>query len=91
MNENSLLHFTSQAMQLVLYLSLPSIAAATLVGLLIGLFQALTSIQEQTLPHGFKLVAVIFAIAATIRWFGPELYSYTIQVFDQVTQLKGSG
>lgn len=87
MREDNLLYFTSQAMQLVLYLSLPAIAAATIVGLLIGLFQALTSIQEQTLPHGFKLVAVIFAIAATIQWFGPELYAYTIQMFDQIHRI----
>ncbi len=84
MNENNFLHFTAQAIQLVLYLSLPAIAAATIVGLLIGLFQALTSIQEQTLPHGFKLVAVILALAFTIRWMGPELYNYTIGIFDQI-------
>ncbi len=87
MREENLLYFTSQAMQLVLYLSMPAIAAATLVGLIVGLFQALTSIQEQTLPHGFKLVAVIFAIAATIQWFGPELYSYAIQIFDQIHRI----
>lgn len=87
MNENSLLHFTAQAIQLVLYLSLPAIAAATLTGLLIGLFQALTSIQEQTLPHGFKLVAVILALAATLQWLGPELYAYTIQIFDQIPRI----
>ena len=84
MNENNLLYFTAQAVQLALYLSLPAIIAATLVGLFVGLFQALTSIQEQTLPHGFKLVAVIFALAATLQWLGPELYAYTIQAFDQI-------
>nr|CAA6822933.1 MAG: Flagellar biosynthesis protein FliQ [uncultured Thiotrichaceae bacterium] len=87
MNENTLLHFTAQALQLVLYLSLPAIAAATFVGLLVGLFQALTSIQEQTLPHGFKLVAVIFALAATLRWLGPELYAFAIQIFDMIPQV----
>lgn len=87
MSENSLLHFTAQAIQLVLYLSLPAIAAATFVGLLVGLFQALTSIQEQTLPHGFKLVAVILALAATLRWLGPELYAFTIQIFDMIPQV----
>lgn len=87
MSENSLLHFTAQAIQLVLYLSLPAIAAATFVGLLVGLFQALTSIQEQTLPHGFKLVAVILALAATLRWLGPELYAFTIQIFDMISQV----
>ena len=87
MREDNLLYLTSKAIQLVLYLSLPAIAAATIVGLIIGLFQALTSIQEQTLPHGFKLIVVIFALAMTIRWLGPELYSYTIQIFDQIHRI----
>lgn len=87
MKEENLLHFTSQAMQLVLYLSMPAIVAATIVGLIIGLFQALTSIQEQTLPHGFKLVAIIFALAATLRWMGPELYAFTVQMFDQIARI----
>ncbi|WP_020396024.1 type III secretion system export apparatus subunit SctS [Thiolinea disciformis] len=84
MNETNLLHFTTQAVQLVLYMSMPAILAATIVGLVIGLIQALTSIQEQTLPHGFKMVAVIAALALTVSWMGPELYKYTVSIFDQV-------
>lgn len=88
MDETRLIHFTSQAMELVLYLSLPAILAATLVGLIVGLFQALTSIQEQTLPHGFKLIAIIFALAATVRWMGPELYTYTVNVFMHIPMVR---
>lgn len=84
MQEEQFVHFTAQAMELVLYLSMPAILAATVVGLIIGLFQAVTSIQEQTLPHGFKLVAIIFTLAATARWMGPELYMYTVKLFDQL-------
>lgn len=87
MKEEQFIHFTAQAMELVLYLSMPAILAATVVGLIIGLFQALTSIQEQTLPHGFKLVAIIFTLAATARWMGPELYMYTVNIFDQIVVL----
>ncbi|MBK8453155.1 MAG: type III secretion system export apparatus subunit SctS [Thiofilum sp.] len=87
MNDEQLIHYTAQAMQLVLYLSMPTIIAATVVGLLIGLFQALTSIQEQTLPHGFKLLATIVTLAATARWMGPELYMYTVTLFDQIVRV----
>jgi type III secretion protein S len=84
MNETQIIHFTAQAMELVLYLSLPAILSATLVGLIVGLFQALTSIQEQTLPHGFKLVAIMLALAATVQWLGPELFLFTQNAFDQI-------
>jgi type III secretion protein S len=75
-------------MELILYLSLPAILAATVVGLIIGLLQALTSIQEQTLPHGFKLIAIMFAIAATVRWLGPELFAFTQNAFDQIPLIR---
>ena len=88
MNETQIIHFTAQAMDLVLYLSMPAIIAATVVGLIVGLFQALTSIQEQTLPHAFKLIAIMFAIAATVRWLGPELLLFTQNAFDQIAQVR---
>lgn len=34
------------------------IAVATFVGLLVGLFQTVTQLQEQTLPFGVKLLCV---------------------------------
>lgn len=88
MNETQIIHYTAQAMELVLYLSMPAIIAATLVGLIIGLLQALTSIQEQTLPHAFKLIAIMFAIAATVRWLGPELLLFTQNAFNQIPQVR---
>lgn len=88
MNETQIIHYTSQAMILVLYLSMPAILAATVVGLIIGLLQALTSIQEQTLPHGFKLLAIMAALAVTVRWLGPELFSFTQMVFEQIPTIR---
>jgi len=87
MSQEIIVHLTSQAMQLVLYLSMPILIAATVVGLIISLFQALTSIQEQTLPHAFKLIAVMLSIALTVRWLGPELYNFTINVFNEFPRL----
>lgn len=88
MDTTEIVHQASQAMQLILYLSLPVIMAATLVGLIIGLLQALTSIQEQTLPHGFKLIAIMLAIGATLRWLGPELITFTQNAFDQIPLIR---
>lgn len=67
---------------LVLTASLVPIVAATLVGLVVSLLQALTQIQEQTLAFGVKLIAVTVSLLATARWMGSELFNYTIQIFD---------
>ncbi len=87
MGHEFLTHQAAKALELVLYLSLPILIVATVVGLIVSLLQALTSIQEQTLPHAFKLVAIIVAISVTIRWLGPELYEFALNIFTQFPQL----
>jgi hypothetical protein len=49
MSQAFILDITAKALILVLILSMPPIIAATLMGLLVSLLQALTQIQEQTL------------------------------------------
>lgn len=78
----------NHALVLVLQLSMPVIVAATVVGLLIGLLQALTQIQDQTLPHAVKLVAV----AATIMLLGGALTAQLVGFADEVfARIAGSG
>ena len=54
-----------------------ALIAAALVGVLISLLQALTQVQEQTLPFAFKLMAVALTIYAMIGIFGGDFYLYT--------------
>lgn len=75
---------TLNALVLVMWLSLPAIIAATAVGLLVGLFQALTQIQDQTLPHGLKLVAVTIALVLTSYSLAGSLVAFTTEIFDQI-------
>jgi type III secretion protein S len=82
MNEGTLLEFTKNALMLVLILSLPAIVAASLVGLMVSLVQALTQIQEQTVSFAFKLIAVIVTVLLTGRWLGSEIYSFSLRVFE---------
>ena len=70
------------ALLLVLWLSLPPIVVASLVGILFSLVQALTQIQEQTLSFGVKLIAVGITLYLTARWVGGEIFNYTVMLFD---------
>jgi type III secretion protein S len=73
---------TVKAMTLVLWTSLPAITVATVVGIAVCLVQALTQIQDQTLPFGIKLVAVFLALFLTVRWMGGEVLNFAILIFD---------
>jgi type III secretion protein S len=75
---------TTKAMLLVLILSLPPLLIAALVGLVFGVFQATTQIQEQTLSFAFKLIAVIATIVLVSRWGGSQLFFYARDLVDSM-------
>ena len=87
MADPHVLTLTAQALMLVLLLSMPPIIAAAGVGLLISLIQALTQIQEQTLPFAFKLIAVIISIFLTARWMGLEIYHYSLAIMRMIVDI----
>jgi type III secretion protein S len=81
--EYSALNFAAQGMYLVLILSLPPIAVASVVGLLLSLFQAITQLQEQTLSFGVKLICVGITLFMISGWFGAELMKFSREIFDR--------
>lgn len=88
MSEVELVHYTSQSLALVLYLSLPVIAVAALVGVSVGLLQALTQIQDQTFSFVFKLVAVIVMMIFAAGWAGAELRSFALSIFEAIPEIR---
>ncbi|CNH21178.1 putative type III secretion protein [Yersinia enterocolitica] len=86
MSQGDIIHFTSQALWLVLVLSMPPVLVAAVGGTLVSLVQALTQIQEQTLGFVIKLIAVVVTLFATASWLGNELHS-----FAEMTMMKIQG
>jgi len=80
MGQDVFLSLMNQALMTVLLLSAPALIAAILVGLGVGLLQALTQIQDQTLPQVVKLVAVLLVIV----FIGPLLASQVAELGSQV-------
>ena len=75
-------HHLQDALVLVMILSLPVLGVAALVGLVVGLLQAVTQIQDQTLPQSIKLVAVLVTLVLTGAWMAGPLVEQARQVFD---------
>lgn len=73
-----------QSLMLSVILSMPPVIVAVVIGVIISLIQAVTQIQEQTLPFAFKLIAVGVIVALTGRWMSVELVEYTQRIFDLV-------
>ncbi|UQZ90970.1 EscS/YscS/HrcS family type III secretion system export apparatus protein [Deltaproteobacteria bacterium Smac51] len=81
--EATVFSYAARAMYLVLMLSLPPIIVASVVGLGLSLFQAITQLQEQTLSFGVKLIAVVATIFITASWLGGELLRYGQDIFEK--------
>ncbi len=63
---------------------LPLLLTAMSVGLLISLFQAATSLQEQTLSFVPKLLAVVAVMLFSAYWTIEKLLAFTQAVFARV-------
>lgn len=70
----------NRALYLVLILSVAPVAVATLVGLIVGLLQTVTQVQEQTLQFGLKLLAVSVSLFVLADWYGETLVNFGITV-----------
>ncbi|WP_137164407.1 EscS/YscS/HrcS family type III secretion system export apparatus protein [Pseudomonas asiatica] len=77
---NDLVFAGNKTLYLILVLVAWPIIVATLVGVLIGLFQTVTQLQEQTLPFGFKLLAVSVCLFLLSGWYGETLLGFSREV-----------
>jgi flagellar biosynthetic protein FliQ len=66
-----------EAIWISLLIGAPVLLAGTLVGLVIGLFQALTQIQEQTVSFVPKIVAMVLVLSFTLPWLLTQLLQYS--------------
>ena len=87
MEDADVVNHVIRALLLTLWLSLPPIVVASVVGTLFSLVQALTQIQEQTLSFAVKLIAVGLTLFLTARWVGGEIFNYTVALFDSFPAL----
>ena len=84
MDVSALLELTNRMLVLVLLLSLPAVAASVVIGLVVGILQAVTQIQDQSISYGLKLISVAAVIALTAAWSGSELFQYARQIFEAI-------
>ena len=78
-----------QALWMTMLISAPLLLVALLVGLIIGIFQAATSINEQTLSFIPKLLALGLTAAIFGGWMINTLVDYTKVLYGRIPGLFG--
>ncbi len=75
------------AIQQIITMVAPILIAALIVGLIVAIFQAVTSIQEQTLTFLPKLLVILLMIALLGGFMFGNLSQYTIRLFNLIPDL----
>jgi flagellar biosynthetic protein FliQ len=72
------------ALEMTLMLAAPLLLTALAVGLLVGIFQAATQINEMTLSFIPKLVAMVVALVIAGPWMITYFVDYMRRLFESI-------
>ncbi|HWP07464.1 MAG TPA: type III secretion system export apparatus subunit SctS [Polyangiaceae bacterium] len=78
---SSLTELAQSALLLAITLSLPVVGLAALVGALVSALQAATQLQDATLAHLPRLLAVALALVVAGPWMGAEIARFALEAF----------
>lgn len=73
-----------EALMMTLLVGSPVLVAGMLVGLLIGLAQAVTQIQEQSVSFVPKLVAMVLVLSLTLPWLIAQMVQYSQELIETI-------
>jgi flagellar biosynthetic protein FliQ len=89
--DDVILRVAREGLLLVLVCSAPPLLAALAVGLVMGVLQAATQVQEQTLNLVPKIVAVTVALLVAGPWMGSQLLRFTEALLVAIAQVGRMG
>jgi flagellar biosynthetic protein FliQ len=75
-----------EAIRLMLLLAAPLLAVLMVTGLVVGVAQALTQVQDQTLNVVPRLVAAGIAVLLFLPWMATRMVEYTSELIRSVAQ-----
>lgn len=89
MTPETVMEIGRQAMEMTLLVSAPMLLVALVVGLIISIFQAATSLNETTLSFVPKLVAMLVTLIVAGPWMLQLMTDYMQRLFSSIPGLIG--
>ena len=78
-----------RALEITILLAAPLLLAALIIGLLVGVFQAATQINEMTLSFIPKLMGMAGTLVVAGPWMLKTIVGYTRELFESIPGLIG--
>ena len=89
MTPDTVIDLSQQTLYLIALITAPMLLSALAIGLIIGMFQAATSINEQTLSFIPKLMVLLLSILVAGPWMLELLLSFTRRLYLGIPGLIG--
>ncbi len=86
MDAGQVVTIARQTIWVIVKTSVPLLLVSMIVGLIVSLFQTLTSIQEQTLTFVPKLIAIMIALMIMGNWLLNEIVSFMQMLWGSFSQ-----
>ncbi len=84
MTTDFVIYIGREALMTAFYILLPVLGTGLIVGLLIGIFQATTQINEMTLTFVPKIILVFLVIFLLLPWFLELMMGFMLEIFNQI-------
>jgi flagellar biosynthesis protein FliQ len=90
MTDTSVMQIGMDALWLAVKLGGPILMVGLVIGLAVGLMQAVTQVQEITLTFVPKFVGIVIVMAVSGNWMLAEIVAFTQTLFSRVPALLAS-
>ena len=77
----TLVQYSQEALLLSIAVALPIVGIAALVGLIVAAFQAASQIQDPTIAHLPRMLAVVAGLVALAPWIGHQIGAFAERMF----------
>ncbi len=81
MTVDTVVDIANNALYLIIKVSLPILLVSLIIGLIISIFQTVTSIQEQTLTFVPKIVGVFLGLMLLGGWMMQNMVEFTTELW----------
>ena len=89
MTPDTVISIGQEALRVTALLSAPILLSVLAIGVLVGMFQAATSINEMTLSFIPKLIVLALVLAISGSWMLSQIVEFTRHVFEMIPELIG--
>ena len=89
MTQDTVMQLASQTLWMTILIAAPLLLSALTIGLIVGMFQAATQINEMTLSFIPKLGILVLALFVFGPWMLSNIVDFTRRLYMNIPQLLG--